>query len=319
MIDPFVEANGIRCCVCGTDAKERSGLQDPDLWDDPYCPRCDKPLTPEGLLVQEIKVNGVRILREVGKDGAVVWEHPAEETTEGRPTQDDARRFLGRILELEEGSRAQTSATVSIEQGQAKWNKKAASRRFRRWFRCDYANRPLELDDPALRELAAKILKDAPGPTSLSEEIENEQKYFGKKLSDYSVRAFIEQPLIVSRLPRATRLMLIEAQDAFRFGLFRAVFAICRAILEDVTREIVCRLPNAPNPIDDTRLDVLINCLPDCVLPLRERSWAHAIRQEGNAAVHEATREFDFQEAWAALSTTTQLVQRLLNRAERPA
>ena len=153
----------------------------------------------------------------------MVCEHPAEEATEGRPTQDDAIRFLRRILLLEDESRSQASATVSVEQGQSKWNKKAASRRFRRWFRCDYANRPLELDDPALRELAAKILKDEPGPTPLRDEIENEQKYFGKKLSDYKVRAFVEQPLIVSRLPPATRLMLIEAQDAFRFGLFRAV------------------------------------------------------------------------------------------------
>ena len=57
----------------------------------------------------------------------------------------------------------------------------------------------------------------------------------------------------------------------------------------------MCRLPNAPNPIDDRRLEVLINCLSDSLLPLRERSWAHAIRQKGNAAVHEATGEFDFR------------------------
>lgn len=33
--------------------------------------------------------------------------------------------------------------------------------------------------------------------------------------------------------------------------------------------------------------------------------------------MHEATREFDFQEAWAALWTTSQLVQLLLDRAEQ--
>lgn len=141
-------ANGIRCAICSTNAEER-GLQDPDMWDDPYCPRCDKSLTPEGLLLEEIEVSGVRMLREVGKGGAVIGEHRAESMTEDRPTQDDAKRFLRRILDLEKESRSLASDAVSIAQGQSKWNKKAAARRFRRWFHSEYGNRPLEISDPA--------------------------------------------------------------------------------------------------------------------------------------------------------------------------
>jgi hypothetical protein len=306
---------GIKCSICGTEAEER-GLYHEDMWDDPHCPRCDKPLTPEGLLLQEIELNGVRMMQELGKGGAVIWEYQADPATGDRPTQDDAERFLRQILQLEEESRNFASGPVSIAQGQSKWNKKAATRRFRRWFHSEYGNRPLEISQPTLRELAVRVLKDDPGYTPLRDEIENEQKYFGERLADYRIRASSEEPLIVSRLSPAARLMIVEAQDAFRFGLFRAVFAICRALLEDVIRDVVSRLPHAPDPIDDTNLQVLIGCLPNSMLPLRARSLAHEVRENGNSAVHDASRAFDIVAAWRNLRVTAQLVQLLLERSD---
>ncbi len=301
----------IKCPSCGTDAKDRTPIAPPDIWDDPYCPSCDKSLTVEGLILEEANDSGISTVREVGKGGAVIWEYPAREATGGRPSQTEAKRFLLRILRLEKEISTKPVKTVPIAEANAKWNRKAACRRFRQWFRYEYAGRPLEIREPTLRELAVKLLTDESASVPIPpvrDDIDNEESYFQQKYYRYQDRMLVERPLIVSHLPPASRLMLIEAQDAYRFGLFRAVLAICRALLEDVVKHI----PNkAAEPIRPDGLANLLSCLPASIISPADRELAFKVKNRGDDAMHKADFEPDESEAARDLSDTSALIQRL--------
>src|SRR5208283_3940100 len=149
----------LRCPSCGTPAIDKGEPLDANSWYEPFCPSCQRVLTREGLLIENEARGLGNVVREIGKGGQVLWEYSQEPGVRNQPTPEDARRLLVEILELEERSRP-TGKAVDIKVGYENgWNRKAAARRFRRWFEHENAKQPFEIGDRRLRELAGRILR----------------------------------------------------------------------------------------------------------------------------------------------------------------
>jgi hypothetical protein len=142
-----------------------------------------------------------------------------------------------------------------------------------------------------------------------------EEGKFLDEIYGYEERKLREEPIVLTELPPETRAILEEAQEAYRWGLDRSVFAVCRALLEDVVRRVVLthRLGETAIPINQENLVILLNCLPDHLLNRSDRDLAHRIRKAGNHALHELDNSFK-EEPMEVLSGTAALVKRLLQQ-----
>lgn len=135
-------------------------------------------------------------------------------------------------------------------------------------------------------------------------------------LEDYVRRKLDRPPLIVSRIPQEIASLLADANEGYRFGLFRAVAALCRATLEKTLRMIlqVGLDDDLAVPIVRDDLSILINSLPDRLLRKVGRDFAHEIRLTANDVLHHG-KELSEDEAWGLLVRTTRIVDALLDRS----
>jgi hypothetical protein len=308
----------MRCPRCGTPAIDKGEPLEPNSWYEPFCPSCEKPLTREGLLIEIEGHSPDGLVKEIGKGGQVIWEYSRERGERCLPTREDAIQLLLKLSELEEQAKSLGKTADIKEAHEIIWNRKAAARRFRRWFDHEYGKKPLAIEDKRLRELADRILKPDEGREPDYEQIYKDMIEEGKFLDEiygYEERKLREEPIVLTELPPETRAILEEAQEAYRWGLDRSVFAVCRALLEDVVRRVVLthRLGETAIPINQENLVILLNCLPDHLLNRSDRDLAHRIRKAGNHALHELDNSFK-EEPMEVLSGTAALVKRLLQQ-----
>lgn len=66
--------------------------------------------------------------------------------------------LLAKLAQLEQHAKALGKAVEIKQAYEISWNRKAAARRFRRWFERDYGKQPIKIGDSNLRELANRIL-----------------------------------------------------------------------------------------------------------------------------------------------------------------
>ena len=199
--------------------------------------------TAEGLAVTEsVAEDGTTIVREVGHFDYVVYEYRVRPDNPEIPwecysiDEPDPEFLLERIAELEKlCCRLRQERPTSIELPQHKWNLKKARPRFRRWYR---EHDILGLDVRAdLRPLVTSILNGAVDQLS---DLASDPDFVIRAyetgdiglLEDYVRRKLDRPPLILSRIPQEIASLLTDANEAYRFGLFRAVAALCRATLE---------------------------------------------------------------------------------------
>ncbi|MFI5396265.1 MAG: hypothetical protein ACHQ9S_12100 [Candidatus Binatia bacterium] len=278
--------------------------------------------TSEGLVIEELPADeGWTIVREVGKLGYVVFEYRCRDEDigddVGQTIDEDVSFLLQRIADLERRcERLQQEKPTSIELPLHKWNLKKARQRFRRWYR---EHEPLYLEVKLeLRPMVGAILKSEADshvdPGNLFDRaMENGDVFL---IEDYERRKLDRPPLILSRLPSNLASLLAESNEAYRFGLFRATAALCRATLERSIRMIleVGLDTDVAVPIDRHDLASLITSLPDRLLKNRGRVLAHEIRTKANDALHNGV-ELSEDEAWSLLARTTLIVQALLDRS----
>ncbi|MGD0948976.1 MAG: hypothetical protein ABSA52_16315 [Candidatus Binatia bacterium] len=281
--------------------------------------------TPEGLVVEELPAgDGWTVVREVGKLGYVVFEYRCCEEDIGEDigqTIDNAdiTFLLERVAELEKlCGRLRQERPTSIELPQHKWNLKKARQRFRRWYQeHDVLNLDVRTE---LRPLVISILNaggDQPSDPTGDPDFLIRAYETGDigVLENYVRRKLDRPPLILSRIPQEIASLLRDANEAYRFGLFRAVAALCRATLEKTLRMILeVGLDGLAVPIDRDDLKILINSLPDRFLRKAGRDFAHEIRLGANEVLHHG-KELSEDEAWALLVRTARIVDALLNRS----
>lgn len=101
-----------------------------------------------------------------------------------------------------------------------------------------------------------------------------------------------------------------------RIWTFRATVALCRALLEDVVKQLLRTqgiFPIRPDNIRSFR--TLLNSIPSRFWSNEERDIADKeIKDRGDAAMHEGEARFTEDEAWRTLVLTTRLIQALVNR-----
>ncbi len=207
------------CPRCGVPAIDRGVPLDDEL-DEPFCAVCKGPLTREGLLVETEGHSSKTLVKEIGKGGRLIWEYTLERE-EYHPTRGDAMRLLATLAELEDRARSEGKVADIREGRETAWNRKAAARRFRRWFDQEWEKRPLQIDDPHRRELADQVLKDSdnrePDYGQMHRDMIEERKYLDK-IRDYEESKLQEAPLLLNELPSQTHAILEEVQEAYRVG-----------------------------------------------------------------------------------------------------
>lgn len=280
--------------------------------------------TPEGLAVRRSNLeNGTVLLEEVGHFDYVICQHrihPLVEDVEergfwvGGGRVESGIEFLAeRVAELRQRCRSlEGDRAPSLDLPRWKRNLRAARRRLRRWID---THRPTTLElSPELRAIVAEVIETAP-----ETEFEFRMEMIERNLdlvTDYERRKAGAIVLLVSSVPERVRELLEEAREAYFLGLSRATVILCRTLLEELMKDLLSReeVRRKAVPIQEDRLEILINCLPAELLKSAGRQWAHEIRIQGNRALHDASA-FSDEEALIALHRTSKIAEVLLNRA----
>lgn len=282
--------------------------------------------TPEGLEVIETSADdGSFDIREVGHFGYTIYQYKARPESSQQSwgsfaVDEPGAPFLAeRLGDLDKRCQELSNVKpIPIDLQRWKWNRRATHRRLKRYIEEHGAS---ELIVPRhLAALVREVIGDIPDKTD-DELLEVLEKKFYEEgeisdFYDYHSRKSMRVIIVIPNLPKATKALLDETSEALFHGLFRASTALCRSVLEDLLRNVVSARGQGtwPAPIDDERLDVLINCLPNDVLNLKWKEFAHEIRKAGNRAMHDGEVGFDEVEAWHILVLTRRLVEVLLNR-----
>jgi hypothetical protein len=230
----------IKCAECGQPADEHGEMGDDEVWDEPFCRRCQRDLTIEGLLI-EIRGNGPKEqVRELGRSRAVVLEY--DRNTRGNADAAEAERFLRRIYDLKQHSKGEGRVVNRQQYIDALANLPLAEDRFRRWFREDYRGRPLEVTERRLASLARALLEqqsDDDTEIAISEGEDRRLEIALDWFASYESTMHFEKPLVIKgRLPTFVRDLIYESQDAFRWGLPKATIASCRMAIEELVKAI---------------------------------------------------------------------------------
>jgi hypothetical protein len=282
-------------------------------------------VTPEGLAVASEKgPDGLWTVREVGRTGVIVHEYIEEITplndssTRLHRRRESVHHLLELLRQLKEDSESLDGEVVKRLAATLRWNRKAAARRLRRYVR--EHDGPLEIADPVLQALARDTLESGPMVEidigDLIDQTASNKNGHLDHLYEYERRKADEPTLVVRDLPPSTRSLILEANEAYRWGLFRTTFAICRAVLEDVLRRAVReqqKIGPGAIPIDDENLYILINCIPERFLSAEDAGIARRIKNRGNHALHDADASFSEDQAYTVLYQTTRIIRLLIN------
>jgi hypothetical protein len=104
--------------------------------------------------------------------------------------------------------------------------------------------------------------------------------------------------------------MILEAQEAYFWGLQRAVAALCRSVLEETAEQIKALGTAAfADQVFDEK--AILARLPDRLLNARGRALAMQIWEQGNRAVHDSTFSAN---TWETLVGTLRIVEAIANR-----
>lgn len=178
---------------------------------------------------------------------------------------------------------------------------------------------PIRISDPSLASLAQQTINAGPPEEVdiarvIDDTISNKNGAWDS-LYDYERRKIEGPVLVVNELPASTRRLILEANEAFRWGLFTATIAVCRTILEDTLRQLITANPDSVAlPLNRDDLHILINSLSDKILPPEEKTIALRIKERGNQALHDGERLFSESQAHAVLFYTSKIVRLLLSR-----
>jgi hypothetical protein len=103
--------------------------------------------------------------------------------------------------------------------------------------------------------------------------------------------------------------MLLEAEEAYFWGLRRAVAALCRTILEETADQILSG-PSVKYP-PETSERMVLKSLPDSILSSKGKAYADEIWEQGNRALHDSSFDGD---VWTGLVRTLKIVEFIANR-----
>jgi uncharacterized protein (DUF433 family) len=328
----------IPCPRCGKELWKNDSQSSPH-----YCFSCKTYTNREGFLVeQEVEYikSGImnwpkfRQVTEIGKGRQIIWEYI--DVGDGKPTDNSelVMPLLRTIQELESKKQALGKAVDTKEGLDVAWNLKRAKRRFIRWYD-EIERRALQIPDPVLRDLAAKLIEkkdeDPIDQFEMDQILSAEftpQTMRWDALREYEYRKRTEPLLFFADLPDKFRRPLTEAQEAWRWGLFRSVIALCRLVLDAATKKLGPGLremaanadlgielrkwaEHSVEKLDETDLNSRLNSLPPEIAIPEFLSIAHKIRVQGNTKLHEMS-EVQEEEAEEALTETTAVVQYLL-------
>jgi hypothetical protein len=277
-------------------------------------------LTDEGLAVEKATdSSGETQIIEWGRGGQVIWKYLAGAAR--------AEPLLTTISELSQALNRTEEKVVPLAAANLKWNLKRAKQRFKRWF-AQIADGLATIPDANLHRLAEEILKESPEldydeifDRVWNETLSGENGHLDQILGYEHAKA-AEPPLVFGDLPETTRDALLEAREAWRWGLPVATVALCRLVLEDVIRRAAkeSNSKSGPTPIfgyemagDDRRDDFssLVSCIPNEVLPPFHKGEASRIWRRASDALHGS--ETKPEVAWIYQATLT-IARILLNR-----
>ena len=159
------------------------------------------PTTPENLIVErETREDESLLMREVGRDGCVIYEYTVTggqyETGDFWYSESDGLPFLLSCLEKLEKRYQQMRSAKAVDANEmrtVKWNRKAASRRLRRYI--DERQLSHVVVPPRLLEVVARIRDESPAPDDEidTDEVLEETFFMGR---DY-LRRRRERPVII--------------------------------------------------------------------------------------------------------------------------
>ena len=314
----------LKCPQCGHEAVAPDlfgeDLNEPDWTSWAHCPHCEMRLTDEGLAVgRETDSTGETQIVEWGRGGQVIWKYLAGAQC--------VEPLLTTISELTQALSRTEDKVVPLAAADLKWNHKRAKQRFRRWF-AQTADGLATIADANLQRLAEKILNESPEPDHdeifdrvWNETLSNENGHLDHILGYEHAKA-VEPTLIFGDLPETTRAALLEAREAWRWGLPVATVALCRLVLEDVIRRAANESKSRGTlaPIFGDKIDEddrgetfssLVSSIPNEVLPPAKKAEASRIWRRASSVLHglDTTPEV----AWIYQATLT-IAKILLNR-----
>jgi hypothetical protein len=314
----------MKCPRCGCEATPAEpfgeDLNEAEWTWRPHCSRCEMSLNDEGLAL-EIRTdsNEETQIIEWGKGDKIIWRY----------LQGDQRAeyLLKTISELGVALSQARDNVVSIATADLKWNHKRAKQRFKRWF-AQTADGLATVADATLRRLAERILDEEPQPDTdeifdkvWNETLSNENGHLDHIIG-YETAKAAEPRLVFADLPDATRVALLEAREAWRWGLPIATVALCRLVLEEVVRG-AAKESNAEGnltPIFGYELAAdnagdtfssLVSSIPNEVLPPLQKTKATKVWRRASGVLHGIDTKPDV--VWIYEATLT-IARMLLNR-----
>ena len=314
----------LKCPQCGREATRPEpfgeDLNEPEWTWWPHCSRCEMRLTDEGLAVGSVTdTSGGTQIIEWGRGGQVIWKYLAGAQR--------VESILTTISELSQALSRTEDKVVPLAAADLKWNHKRAKQRFRRWF-AQTADGLATIADADLRRLAEKILDELPEPDHdeifdrvWNETLSNENGHLDHILGYEQAKA-AEPRLVFGDLPETTRDALLEAREAWRWGLPVATVALCRLVLEDVIRRAAkeSNSKSGTTPIfgyemaEGDRGDTfssLVSSIPNEVLPPLQKTEASRIWRRASEVLH----GIDTKPEVASIYQATLMIARiLLNR-----
>src|SRR5206468_7303732 len=222
-------------------------------------------------------------VREVGSLDVVIFEyeievHEADSFDSVFTVHDRVQPLVDKIANLKiEYAHVSTQDPQPINLPLHKQNLRRAMKRLRRWLR-EHSRPSQELTPPQQEIVREALVGLEPEPVDAYEAI---TKAFetgdADVLLEYLRRKQETPSVLVTSLPPTVHSLLEEATEAYRHGVFRAVLALCRTLLEHVCRLAISAEDAKTNavPLYDDNLETLINCLPAHLLKPGGRRWAH--------------------------------------------